>query len=96
MKLVTICAAVLSVFVLAACGGNAVAKDDVENQASSLIEKEAGQKPKSVTCPDDLDAEKDAKMTCELVTPDDTKLKVNIVVTSVEDDTAKFSVEVVE
>ena len=96
MKLVTTCVTLLAVFALAACGGSAVAKDDVEKQASDLIEKDAGEKPKSVTCPEDLDAEKGAKMKCELVAPDDTKYDLEVVVTSVENDTAKFSVEVLE
>ena len=94
MKLVTTCAAALSVLALAACGEDVVSKDDVESQASTVIEKEVGQKPKSITCPDDLKAKVGETMKCELTAPDDSKVDVTVKVTSASDGEAKFSVEV--
>ncbi len=96
MKLVATCAAALAVLGLAACGDDVISKSDVEEQATTVIEQQVGEKPKSVSCPEDLKGEKGAKMTCDLTTADDTKLDVNVVVTSVQDDKANFSVEVVE
>lgn len=70
-----------------------VTKSDVEGQISQKMTDPAGNKPESVSCPDDLKASVGAKMDCEM------KIKgknygVNVTVTSVEGDQAKFDMVV--
>jgi len=85
-----------SVLLIAACGEEAVEKSEVEDQAKQAITQQVGQAPKEVNCPDDLKAEKGEKMTCTLVAADDSELDVEVTVTSVEGDTARFDVQVGE
>ena len=94
MKLITTCAVALAVLGLAACGEDVIAQDDVEEQAKTVIAQEVGQEPKAISCPEDLTAEVGESMTCELTAPDDSKLDVEVTVTSKDGDNAKFSVEV--
>ena len=86
--------AVLAGGVLAGCSA-AVPQADVEEQISSLLEKELGAAPEDVACPEDLPAEKGAKMTCT-TTVDGTEYDVLVNVTSVEGDTANFDIEIVD
>jgi uncharacterized lipoprotein len=83
--------------IVAGCStSNTVDKADVESQAEEQLaaQVDADVTP-DVSCPDDLDAEEGATMECELtVEGDDTVYPVSIEVTSVEDDTANFSIEV--
>jgi NAD(P)H-hydrate repair Nnr-like enzyme with NAD(P)H-hydrate epimerase domain len=81
---------------IAACGEEAVSKDEVESEVSSLIAQQTGEKPKSVDCPEDLKAEKGEKMRCDLTAGGGQKLGAEVTVTSVDGDKANFSVEVVE
>src|SRR3954468_16598253 len=94
MKLATSCVALLAIGGLAACGENVISKDEVEKQATTVITQEVGKSPKSIVCPDDLKAEVGATMKCELTAGDESKLDVNIKVTSAEDGKARFDVEV--
>jgi len=79
---------------LAGCGAGRVAAADVENAVAEQVEQQAGARPE-VTCPDDLEAEVGATARCtltlELV---DGEYGVTVTVTSVEDDEARFDVEV--
>lgn len=75
---------------------NSVSQSDVESQAEEQLaaQVDTGVTP-DVSCPGDLDAEEGATMECELtVEGDDAVYPVSIEVTSVEDDTANFSIEV--
>jgi hypothetical protein len=76
---------------VAACstGPKVVSKSDVANQISAKMTDAAGNKPDSVSCPDDLKAAVGATLNCEM------KVKgapygVNVTVTSVQGDQAKF------
>lgn len=79
---------------LAGCS-SAVAQADVEDQISQRFEEQVGEPPEDVACPEDLDAEKGAEMTCT-ITADGTDYDVKVSVTSVEGDTANFDIEVVD
>ena len=70
-------------------GPKAVTKSDVESQISQTMTDPAGNKPESVSCPDDLKATVGAKLDCNMKIKDQT-YGVNVTVTSVEGDTAKF------
>ena len=66
-----------------------VSKSDVESQISQKMTDPAGNKPESVSCPDDLKATVGAKLDCNMKIKDQT-YGVNVIVTSIEGDTAKF------
>lgn len=70
-------------------GPKTVSKSDVEAQISQKMTDPAGNKPESVSCPDDLKATVGAKLDCNMKIKDQT-YGVNVTVTSVENDTAKF------
>ena len=78
-----------------ACGEEVVSKDEVQDELARLIEQQAGEKPKSVDCPEDLKAEKGEKMKCK-VSAGGQDVNAEVTVTSVDGDKANFSVEIVE
>ena len=79
---------------LAGCSA-AVPQADVEEQITTLLEKELGTAPQDTSCPEDLPAEKGSKMTCT-TTVEGTEYDILVNVTSVEGDTANFDIEVVD
>jgi hypothetical protein len=81
---------------LAACGADSLAADDVATGAEDALEGEVGFRPE-VSCPEDLEAEVGAETRCTLTAGDDpTEYGVTVTVTSVEDGTANFDVQVDE
>jgi Domain of unknown function (DUF4333) len=70
-------------------GPKTVSKSDVESQISQKMTDPAGNKPDSVSCPNALDATVGAKIDCNMKIKDKT-YGVNVSVTSIEGDTAKF------
>jgi hypothetical protein len=81
---------------LAACGASSLAADDVAEGAEDALEAQVGTRP-NVECPDDLEAEVGAETRCTLsVDGDPEEYGVTVTVTSVEDDTANFDVQVDE
>ncbi len=88
--LATACSASVSV------GTKTVAEKDVEQQAAEQLAKvvDNGVTP-NIDCPGDLEAKVGAALVCDLTVPgDDTKLPVDITVTSVDGDTVNFDVKV--
>jgi len=75
---------------LSACSYH-VAADDVQTQISSAVKDQLQADPKSVTCPDDLDATVGATLTCNVVMPDRT-FDVVAKVISVEGKDVKFDI----
>lgn len=82
---------------LAGCTfGPAVVKQaDVEKQVSSALEKQVGQAPDSIECPDDLPAEVGAEMTCVL-TADETTIDVTVTVDKVDGNNVGFDIKVAD
>ena len=70
-------------------GLRTVSKSDVESQISQKMTDAAGNKPDSVSCPGALNATVGAQLNCSMKIKDKT-YGVNVTVTSVEGDTAKF------
>ena len=70
-------------------GPKTVSKSDVESQITQKMTDPAGNKPDSVSCPDDLKATVGAKIDCSMKVKNQT-YGVNVTVTSIEGDTAKF------
>jgi hypothetical protein len=68
---------------------HAVSKGDVANQITSKLTDAAGNKPESVTCPDDLTAKVGAQLNCTMKVKDQT-FNVNVTVTSVNGNDVKF------
>ncbi len=81
---------------LSACGASAVSADDVAAEAERVLGEQIGS-PVEVDCPDDLPAEKDAKITCTLTDPatGDT-YDMTAVVTSVDGSEVRMDFEVLE
>jgi Domain of unknown function (DUF4333) len=70
-------------------GEKSVSKNDVASQITQKMTDAAGNKPDSVTCPDDLKAKVGATLNCQMKVKDQT-YGVNVTVTSVQGDQAKF------
>jgi hypothetical protein len=75
--------------VLSKPGPKSVSKSNIESQISQKMTDPAGNKPESVSCPDDLKATVGAKLDCNMKVKGQT-YGVNVTVTSIEGDTAKF------
>jgi len=80
--------------VLAGCSG-AVDASDIETQISDQLETQIGEAPDSVDCPEDLPAKEGAEIRCELTLAEET-LGVTVTVTSVQDNTVNFDIQVDE
>jgi hypothetical protein len=85
----------VSALVLTGCGESSVPASDVEEQTSDQLSQQYGEEFQDVSCPEDLPAEEDAEITCELTYEDETR-DVAITVTSVEDDTVNFDIQVAD
>ncbi|OBG40661.1 DUF4333 domain-containing protein [Mycobacterium sp. E3198] len=68
---------------------HAVSKSDVAGQITAKMTDGAGNKPDSVTCPDDLAAKVGAQLNCTMKVKDQT-FNVNVTVTSVNGNDVKF------
>jgi len=86
---------------LAACeasvevGGDTIAADDIEKEASSALAAKYNKAPKSIDCPDDLDAKEGESETCTLTSDDGTTYPMTATIESVTDDgTANFDFRV--
>ena len=87
-------AALALAFGLSGCGGaSAVDSSEVEKQISSQLEKQIGQAPDKVDCPNDLDAEKGAEERCTL-TADGQDYGVSVKVTKVDGNDVSFDIAV--
>ncbi|MDS1269432.1 DUF4333 domain-containing protein [Lipingzhangella sp. LS1_29] len=76
-------------------GQQAVSGDEVAEQAATQLEQQVGQRPDEVTCPEDLPAEVDATIRCELTHAGET-YGVTVTTTRVNDDDVEFDIEVDE
>jgi hypothetical protein len=88
-------AAVAAALTLLSGCSSKMSQEDAEKQISSVLESEMGVEVDKVSCPGDIDATEGKTMTCEATAEGETA-KVKMTITSVEGDTAKFDVEVVE
>lgn len=79
---------------LVGCSSSA-SQADVEAQISTQLEGELGAAPDDVSCPGDLAAEEGEQMTCT-ITVEEIDYDVKVEVTSVEDGTVNFDIEVLD
>src|SRR5699024_6471096 len=70
-----------------------VPQADVEKQISTQLAKQVGTAPDKIECPGDLEGTVGTTMTCVL-THEGRSMDVTVTVTSVEDNTVKFDIEV--
>ena len=73
--------------------GTTVDRDAVAAQISNQLAEQVGETPDSVECPDDLDAQVGATLTCVL-THQGESYDVDVTVTAVEGDNVSFDIEV--
>lgn len=76
-------------------GPGAIDGEEVATQAATVLEQEVGRAPDDVTCSEDLPAEVDASIRCEL-TGDGFTYGVTVTTTSVEGSNVNFDVVVDE
>jgi predicted metalloprotease len=78
------------------CGGgdDTVSTNEIEEKAKTALTKEAGQAPKSISCPNDLDAEQGAKETCTLTDNQGNTYDMTAEITSVDGDNVEFHFQV--
>ncbi|OBH10344.1 MULTISPECIES: DUF4333 domain-containing protein [unclassified Mycobacterium] len=90
-KVVLACAVAGVAASVGACssGPKVVSKGDVANQISTKMTSPNGQKPESVTCPDDLKAQVGAQTNCTMKVNGQTST-VNVTVSTVDGSQVKF------
>ena len=88
------CGAVLITGCSFSTGSSAVSRHKVEKEVSDELTKTVGQRPKAITCPDDLKAVEGTKMRCQLQASDGSKIGLTLTVTSVKDNNVKFHISV--
>lgn len=97
MKRIAIAVLLAGALALSGCGmlTPKVAKADVEQQISTQLEAQVGTKPDKIECPEDLKGEVGTTMTCVL-THQGQSLDVTVTVTSVENNTVRFDIQVAD
>jgi hypothetical protein len=75
-------------------GGSAVSKAKIERTISDRLEATVGQRPKEVTCPGNLKAEKGTRMHCQLEADDGSKIGLTVTVTAVKGSDVKYDIKV--
>jgi hypothetical protein len=73
---------------LAACGKTTIDTGSAEKSISDNIQKQLGQKPKSVKCPGEITAKKGGTFTCTVTAADGSKATIKAVQT---DDNGHFN-----
>jgi hypothetical protein len=92
-KALTLALAGASIFSLAACGQKVLDPSSAEKLISGEVEKQVGATPKSVSCPDDMEAKKGATYDCTLTAPNGDKVGVKLTMTN---DEGRFRFEVTD
>ena len=69
---------------------------DAETPELVALAKAAGQTPKSISCPDDLDAKAGAQETCILTADDGTTFNMTATVKSVDGDNTELTFQVAD
>ena len=85
---VAIPAALAAAVGLAACGKTTIDTGSAEDSISDNIQKQLGQKPKSVDCPDDIEAKKGGTFQCKVTASNGSTATIKAVQT---DDNGHFN-----
>lgn len=74
-------------------GATAVSESELEARLTEMITEEAGQAPDDIDCPGDLELEMSATTTC-LLTAGTDELDVDVTITEVDGEDARFEYEI--
>ena len=85
--------AAMSACSIGASSGKSVKQADVEKQIADQLAAKAGERPTSVSCPDNLKAKKGTTMRCTLAASSG-RYGLRVTVTSVKDNTVNFDIKV--
>ena len=88
------CGVLLAAGCSVSVGSTTVSKSKLEQKVADRLAAKVGQRPKAITCPGDLKAEKGTKMRCRLEADDGTKIGLTVTVTSVQGSDVKFNIKV--
>lgn len=93
-------AGVFVVLAVAGCSAevrteNRVSPESLQTSVADALEKQVGQRPESIDCPDGIDAEKGAETRCVLE-HQGTRYGVSVTVNSVDGGNVKYDVQVDE
>jgi len=81
----------------AACGDDgSVSSGEIEDKATTVLSKKVGQTPKSISCPNDLDAKAGASETCVITAEDGSTVNMTATVKSVDGDNAQLDFQVAD
>lgn len=69
---------------LAGCGQQTIETSELEAELKSQLGADAGVEPRSVECPDDIEAEKGRKFDCTLTAPNGDEVRVEVTLTNDE------------
>ncbi|PXY30949.1 DUF4333 domain-containing protein [Prauserella muralis] len=72
---------------------NKVSPENLQTSVADALEKQVGQRPESIDCPEGIDAEQGAKARCVLE-HQGTRYGVSVTVTSAEGGNVKYDVQV--
>lgn len=101
MNIRTTTATGLAALALALTGCSALTEqsvpaDDLEQGVAKLLEEQVGQPVESVECEDDLAAEPDSEVRCQLEATDGTTIGLTVTATSVDGDEVNYEINVDE
>jgi hypothetical protein len=71
-------------FLLAGCGEKTVDSLELESELSNQLGAQAGARPRSVACLDDIEAEAGRKFDCMLTAPNGDQVRVEVTLTNDE------------
>ena len=80
----TIATALAAAAALTACGGKTIDSGELEGELKRQLGADAGVEPRSVDCPDDIEAEKGKKFDCTLTAPNGEEVRVEVTLTNDE------------
>ncbi|WP_320783333.1 DUF4333 domain-containing protein [Streptomyces sp. CRN 30] len=91
-------AAVAAAALLVGCSSSEpkISKGEVEDTVAEKLAAQMNQPKPDIACPEDLAGEVGTTMRCELTATDGSTIGLTVKVTSVEDDTVKYDIEVDE
>jgi hypothetical protein len=79
---IVLAAAPASALLFAACGQKTLDSNELETELSSQLGMQAGVRPRSVACPDDIEAERGRKFDCTLTAPNGETVRVEVTLTN--------------
>lgn len=89
--LATLAATAAAVSLLAGCGTRTVEGQELEGKITTSLERQVGERPDAIECPNEVDAKKGTKARCIIKASDGSEIGLNVTMT---DDEGAFDYEV--